>query len=160
MYGKKGPAFVPITEGREYNFWAIGSRASGCPSRWTMAKQGATVNFDMKWHERFKLPPRPQVFLHTFMHPTPAQRPLRVSVALCTHNGDAFIEEQIRSICQQSCAPLEIILSDDASSDRTLDLAEACFHQHRPANSDTVLRLIRNPTAFGTAKNFEQGLQR
>ena len=37
-----------------------------------------------------------------------------VSVALCTHNGARFLEEQIRSICAQTLPPDEVVLSDDA----------------------------------------------
>ena len=45
---------------------------------------------------------------------------LEVSVALCTRNGARYLPEQIRSICEQTPLPREIVLSDDGSTDATL----------------------------------------
>ncbi len=45
----------------------------------------------------------------------------KLSVAMCTYNGDRYVEEQLRSILGQSRAVDEIIVSDDGSSDATLD---------------------------------------
>ena len=50
-----------------------------------------------------------------------------VSVALCTHNGAAYLGEQVRSICAQTLLPDEIIISDDASTDDTLVLTHAAL---------------------------------
>ena len=42
-----------------------------------------------------------------------------VSIVMCTYNGEAFLQEQIDSLLQQTYSNLEIIISDDASSDNT-----------------------------------------
>lgn len=41
----------------------------------------------------------------------------KVSVAMCTFNGAAFVEAQLESILTQSRPPDEIILCDDRSTD-------------------------------------------
>jgi glycosyltransferase involved in cell wall biosynthesis len=52
---------------------------------------------------------------------------LSVSVALATYNGARFIEQQLRSILQQTQLPDELIVSDDGSSDRTVELVESAI---------------------------------
>lgn len=49
---------------------------------------------------------------------------MKVSIALCTHNGEGFIEEQLNSIVLQSVKPDEIVISDDCYSDRTIEIAK------------------------------------
>ncbi|MBR5422318.1 MAG: glycosyltransferase family 2 protein [Lachnospiraceae bacterium] len=48
----------------------------------------------------------------------------RVSVAICTYNGEKYLGEQLDSILEQTRQPDEITLLDDNSSDGTLILAE------------------------------------
>lgn len=75
-----------------------------------------------------------------------------VSVALCTHNGARFIEAQLRSILDQTVLPFEIVLSDDASTDGTVELAETVVAQ---AGGPTRLRVLRNDPPLGVARNFQ-----
>jgi len=77
-----------------------------------------------------------------------------VSVALGAHNGALYIEEQLRSILGQRPAPLELVLSDDASTDATVAIAEAVAADF-PA---TRLRVLRNATALGVTANFERAI--
>ncbi len=42
-----------------------------------------------------------------------------ISIVLCTYNGERFLEEQVRSLLQQTYPNVEIIISDDASVDST-----------------------------------------
>jgi len=77
---------------------------------------------------------------------------ISISVALCTHNGERYIGEQLRSILAQSIAPLEIIVSDDASSDRTIELVRAAMADY-PSVS---LTLLVNATPLGVRRNFQQ----
>jgi len=81
-----------------------------------------------------------------------------VSVALCTHNGARFIQEQVRSICMQTRPPVEIVLSDDASTDDGIELAQAavesCLNERPGLAID--LRILRNRPALRVTKNFEQ----
>ena len=43
----------------------------------------------------------------------------RISVCLCSYNGEKYITEQIRSILKQLTADDELIISDDGSTDST-----------------------------------------
>jgi glycosyltransferase involved in cell wall biosynthesis len=45
-----------------------------------------------------------------------------VSVALCTYNGSRYVAEQLQSIVGQSIRPLEIVVADDGSTDRTREV--------------------------------------
>ena len=47
---------------------------------------------------------------------------MKVSVALCTYNGEAYIEEQLTSILHQTHAVDEIVICDDGSTDNTLKI--------------------------------------
>ncbi|MBS0344169.1 MAG: glycosyltransferase family 2 protein [Proteobacteria bacterium] len=81
-----------------------------------------------------------------------------ISVALCTHNGASYIGEQIRSICLQTLPPSEIVLSDDASTDDTVNIATAAWRQalSERGGVDIELRVLRNSPALRVTKNFEQ----
>lgn len=85
---------------------------------------------------------------------------LNVSVALCTHNGEAFIEEQLASITRQILRPIEIVLSDDASTDRTVELAHAVVESWNRAHAGAAIefRVLRNNPALGVTKNFERAI--
>jgi len=71
---------------------------------------------------------------------------LTYSIALIAYNQADWIEEAVKAVLAQECDPLEIILSDDCSTDETFDtmtrLAEAYEGPH------TVV-LNRNPVNLG-----------
>lgn len=90
--------------------------------------------------------------------PTPATP--RVSVALGTHNGARYLVEQLGSILAQTHPVAEVVLSDDASSDGTVGLAERLIDEHRSTDAATpALVVLRNPVALGVTANFEQALR-
>jgi glycosyltransferase involved in cell wall biosynthesis len=74
----------------------------------------------------------------------------KVSVAMCTFNGAAFVEAQLESILAQSRSPDEIVVCDDGSTDGTVDLA-AKIAQKYPDK----IRIIRNERRLGYCRNFE-----
>jgi glycosyltransferase involved in cell wall biosynthesis len=78
-----------------------------------------------------------------------------ISVALCTYNGERYLQAQLESILAQSKPPGEIVLSDDASTDGTVALAESVVAGHP---SGLVLRVMRNATPLGVTKNFQQAV--
>src|SRR5690349_12247370 len=84
--------------------------------------------------------------------------PLLISVALCTHNGARYLGEQIRSICAQSVAPCEIVLSDDASADGSVHLVRKTLEDFHAGRTDPAieLRVFENRPALGVTRNFEQ----
>ena len=52
---------------------------------------------------------------------TTAQTP-RISVALATYNGERFLQEQLDSLAQQTCKPYELVVTDDGSTDKTIEI--------------------------------------
>ncbi|MDQ2698432.1 MAG: glycosyltransferase family 2 protein [Actinomycetota bacterium] len=83
----------------------------------------------------------------------------RISVALGTHNGTSYLREQLESILAQTHPVDEIVLSDDASRDGTVELAEQIIGEHRVTDAATpALVVLRNPVALGVTRNFEQAL--
>jgi len=76
-----------------------------------------------------------------------AEVPL-VSVGLPVFNGEAFLEDAIRSVLAQTLGDLELILCDNASSDRT---AEICRDY---AAREPRVRYFRNPRNLGAAANY------
>ncbi|MEW6667859.1 MAG: glycosyltransferase family 2 protein [Thermodesulfobacteriota bacterium] len=75
----------------------------------------------------------------------------RVSIVLCTCNGERFLREQLDSLRGQSYGNIEILVNDDASNDGTVEILE----EYRKAG---VLRYWVNPERLGVVKNFERAL--
>lgn len=81
-----------------------------------------------------------------------------ISVALATRNGSEFIAEQLTSILRQIPAPLEVVVSDDASTDNTVSIIRAVFSEvvsTLPVPVPT-LAVLENSKALGVTANFEQ----
>lgn len=83
-----------------------------------------------------------------------------IAVALCTHNGAQFVEEQLRSILDQTTPPQQIVISDDASTDDTVELARAMVSGRaaEPGHPPIEIIVLRNPEALGVARNFEAAI--
>lgn len=80
---------------------------------------------------------------------------MKLSVVLCTYNGACFIDEQIRSIIEQTRRVDEIIVSDDGSTDGTITIVENLL-------KDAGIRyeIVRNESGKGVVNNFLNGLKR
>lgn len=76
--------------------------------------------------------------------PTPT-----ISIVLATFNGEEFLEKQLASLAGQTHLPLELIVSDDASTDGTRKIIRE-FQQHAPFK--VVAHL--NPVCKGYRENF------
>jgi glycosyltransferase involved in cell wall biosynthesis len=72
-----------------------------------------------------------------------------VSIALASYNGEKYIEQQLKSIAAQTYPHLEIVISDDNSTDGTREIITAF------AQSDKRVRLLLNEQNKGYNKNFE-----
>lgn len=48
----------------------------------------------------------------------------RISVAMATYNGEKYLGEQLASIMMQTLQPCELVISDDGSSDSTVDIVK------------------------------------
>ncbi|CAN5372548.1 glycosyltransferase family 2 protein [soil metagenome] len=78
---------------------------------------------------------------------------MSVSVAMCTHNGAAFVQAQLDSILAQTRLPDEIVVVDDCSCDATWKILERVA-----ATSKVAVRLFQNSRQLGITHNFEKAI--
>lgn len=78
---------------------------------------------------------------------------MRLSVALCTYNGERFLREQLDSIAAQTRPPDELLVSDDRSTDGTLKLVESFA-----ARAPFPVRLRVNDVNVGSTLNFDRAV--
>lgn len=84
---------------------------------------------------------------------------MTISVALCTHNGEQFVGRQIATILAQTRPADEVVLSDDASTDRTVAIVTQEFERARRDGFDVPeLIVLRNDVALGVTANFESAI--
>lgn len=72
-----------------------------------------------------------------------------VSVVMATFNGEQFISEQLDSIAKQTYPPAELIVSDDASADKTIEIVKN-FAKTVPF----PVKIIENEKRLGYGGNF------
>ena len=78
----------------------------------------------------------------------------RISVAMALYQSDEFLEEQLRSICEQTLPPDEIVLCDDAPGAHTADIIE-----RTRARWNTIdIRYRVNPRRLGVDRNFASAI--
>ena len=75
---------------------------------------------------------------------------MKVSVCMATYNGAEYINEQIYSILKQLSYQDELIISDDGSTDNTIDIIKN-IHDNR-------ISLFKNCKKKGVAHHFENAL--
>lgn len=75
-----------------------------------------------------------------------ADRPL-VTFALFAYNQEKYIREAVEGAFSQTYSPLEIILSDDCSSDRTFEIMEEMAREYQGPH---LVKVRRNPRNLGT----------
>jgi glycosyltransferase involved in cell wall biosynthesis len=80
---------------------------------------------------------------------------IRLSVAICTYNGAKYLKDQLVSLEQQSRRPDEVIVSDDCSTDSTVDIVTAFA-----SRAAFQVHLYVNTRNLGTTKNFEGAIRR
>ena len=78
---------------------------------------------------------------------------MKVSVALCTYNGEKFLKEQIDSILYQTQKVDEIVVCDDKSTDNTISLLE-----DYQAKNPNVFKIYKNEVNLRSVKNFEKAI--
>lgn len=77
----------------------------------------------------------------------------RVSIGMPVYNAERYIEDALDSILDQSLEDFELIISDNASTDRT---DEIC---HSYAKKDPRIRYMRQRRNYGVIQNFNHVLQ-
>jgi glycosyltransferase involved in cell wall biosynthesis len=79
------------------------------------------------------------------------EKKMHISIAMATYNGEAYIRDQLDSLAKQTLLPKELIVCDDGSDDRTLEIVE----QWSTAAPFPV-HIYRNQKRLGFADNFLQ----
>lgn len=79
---------------------------------------------------------------------------LKISIACCTYNGERFLKQQLDSMLIQTVLPSELIVCDDGSSDRTIEILER-FADIAPFS---VKAYKNDAQPLGSTKNFEKAI--
>lgn len=92
-----------------------------------------------------------------------------ISVCIATYNGEKFIRQQLQSIIMQLSPGDEVIISDDGSTDRTLQIVEEMRSSARTQQSEhavagkgktaPAIRILLNEGEHGYTPNFENALR-
>jgi glycosyltransferase involved in cell wall biosynthesis len=78
----------------------------------------------------------------------------KISVAMCTYNGERFLPEQLASIAKQTRPPDELVVCDDKSTDRTVEIIRGFS-----ASATYSVRIFENQQNLGFIANFERAIQ-
>lgn len=76
---------------------------------------------------------------------------MSVSVVVATYNGEKYVKEQIESICMQLSDDDELIVTDDGSTDDTIDIINQLIIKYN------MIKIINGPMR-GVSANFENGI--
>lgn len=74
----------------------------------------------------------------------------RLSIGLPVFNGDKFLNKAIDSLLAQTFEDFELIISDNASTDKTEEICRTY------AEKDQRIRYYRNEKNIGCARNFNR----
>ncbi len=75
-----------------------------------------------------------------------------ISIVICTYNGEAYLEDQLKSLLNQTYSDIEIVAVDDCSTDNTLNIL------YKYAGLHNNFKVVENDTNLGYIKNFEKGI--
>lgn len=75
-----------------------------------------------------------------------------VSIAMCTYNGEKYLSQQLESILNQTYRNLEIIIVDDGSTDRTIEIMSE--YQQK----DERIKIFQNAHNLGFVQNFAKAI--
>lgn len=78
---------------------------------------------------------------------------MTISIAMATYNGEQYLQTQLDSLASQTRLPDELVISDDGSSDSTIEIAEGFA-----ASSTFDVKVLKNTNRLGYIKNFERAL--
>ena len=84
-----------------------------------------------------------------------------ISVCLATHNGEKYIIPQLTSILSQIYSEDEIIISDDGSSDKTIELISSLKDDRIKVfkyNHNTFVRGEHHSIGYKVSANFQNAI--
>ena len=76
-----------------------------------------------------------------------------ISYVVTTYNIEKFVQESVESAFAQTYTPLEIVLSDDCSNDRTFDIMKKMVHEYKGHNK---IVLNKNSQNLGIARHMNK----
>lgn len=76
-----------------------------------------------------------------------------ISVAMATYNGEKYISEQIESILEQTVIPDEIVISDDGSTDNTMQILQEFVNLY-----PDIIKVYSDNPRQGFAYNFSHAI--
>ena len=82
----------------------------------------------------------------------------RVGVALCTYNGERYLQAQLDSLLAQTRPIDEVVIGDDGSSDATMDILDAFVV--RATALGIRVEVLQHPRNLGYVLNFSDALRR
>jgi glycosyltransferase involved in cell wall biosynthesis len=77
----------------------------------------------------------------------------RVSIGVPVYNGERYVAETLDSLLSQTYADFELIICDNASTDRTEQICRAY------ADRDSRIRYVRNPRNVGAVGNYKRAFE-
>ena len=77
----------------------------------------------------------------------------RVSIGVPVYNGERYVAETLDSLLAQTFGDFELIVCDNASTDRTEQICRAY------AERDARIRYVRNSSNFGAAVNYRRAFE-
>lgn len=78
---------------------------------------------------------------------------MKITAAICTYNGEKYILEQLNSILNQSVKVDEIIICDDCSTDKTVEIVNSLVE-----SNPRIIQFHINEETLRVNKNFEKAL--
>ena len=76
-----------------------------------------------------------------------------LSIGLPVYNGERYLAQAIGALLEQTWTDFELIISDNASTDRTAEICRVF------AATDPRIKLVRNETNLGAARNYNRSLE-
>nr|WP_249799524.1 MULTISPECIES: glycosyltransferase family 2 protein [unclassified Bradyrhizobium] len=80
-------------------------------------------------------------------------RVAKVDIVVPCYNYGRFLEGCVRSVLEQSCGDLRVLIIDDASSDDSVSVAQKLAH------ADSRVSVISHPQNWGHIATYNQGIE-
>jgi glycosyltransferase involved in cell wall biosynthesis len=71
---------------------------------------------------------------------------------MCTYNGEKYLAQQLDSLLNQTHSHLEIIITDDGSTDETINIL------NKYASNDSRIKVFQNEINLGFVQNFSKAI--
>src|SRR5437867_7541627 len=76
-----------------------------------------------------------------------------ICVCIPTYNGSKFLKQSMESVLSQTYSDFEVVISDDCSSDTTMEILEQ-FRRKEPR-----IKIYRNKENIGYVRNWNKCLE-